>query len=162
MNPLRYLRPAVYAALSSPAPVLNGQAVTVRAYGGGVAPAYVLLNPDLDTCNKTLDGRACKQWDCTFLVDVVTLHANDRLSVALADELADLLSERMDNVRLSLAGGLQVTRASVEQVNSGSRLDGEQVDIHRYLRLRYSVSYNTPAAPELLGVLDGALDLTLA
>ena len=148
MNPLRYLRPAVYAALTSPAVVLeSGVSVPVRAYGRGMEAVYILLNPDQDTCNKTLDGRACKQWDCTLLVDVVTLHRNGELSVALADEAADAVSAHLDNARLALPAGLQILRATVENINGGSQLDGEQVDIHRYLRVRYTIAYSIPAGP---------------
>ena len=147
MNPLRYLRPAVYAALTSPAVVLaSGVTVPVRAYGRGTEAAYILLNPDQDTCNITLDGPRCQQWDCTLLVDVVTLHASGTLSTAPADEAADVVAEHLHHNRFTLPAGLQLLRAAVESVSGGSGLDGEQVDIHRYLRLRYTVAYNPPAA----------------
>ncbi len=143
MNPLRYLRPAVYAALTRPALVLaSGAVLPVRAYGSAATePVYLLLSPDQDTQNLTQAGRACTQWDCTLLVDVVTLHQNGALSVALADEVADAVTERLHQYRPMLPAGLQLLRAVVESVNGGSQLDGEQVDIHRYLRLRYSLAY---------------------
>ena len=147
MNPLRYLRPAVYAALTSPALELAGIPVPVRAYGIGAEAAYVLLSPDQDTLSSISSGPRCEQWDCTLLVDVVTLHRNGALSVALADELADLITERLHHNRFPLPLGLHLLRAVVEGVNGASQLDGEQVDIHRYLRLRYTVAYNPPAAP---------------
>ena len=148
MNPLRYLRPAVYAALTSPAVVLAGGAtVPVRAYGSGPELVYLLLSPDQDTQNLTLAGRACDQWDCTLLVDVVTLHANGALSVALADEAADAVTQHLHRNRLALPAGLQILRATVESMNGGSALDGEQVDIHRYLRVRYTIAYSIPTGP---------------
>ena len=149
MNPLRYLRPAVFAALTSPAPLVlaSGASVPVRAYGRGPEPVYVLLNPDQDTCNITLDSPRCQQWDCTLLVDVVTRHVSTALSVAVADEAADAVTEQLHHNRLLLPAGLQVLAARVETVNGGSGLDGEQVDIHRYLRLRYSLAYNAPSGP---------------
>ena len=104
-----------------------------------------LLNPDQDTCNSTLDGPRCQQWDCTLLVDVVTLHANGALSTALADEAADVVADHLHHNRFTLPAGLQLLTAKVDSVNGGSGLDGEQVDIHRYLRLRYTVAYNPPA-----------------
>ena len=146
MNPLRYLRPAVYAALTSPAVVLaDGAVLPVRAYGGGTEAVYLLLNPDQDTQNLTLSGPRCQQWDCTLLVDVVSLHASTVLSVAEADEAADVVADHLHQNRFALPAGLQVLRARVETVNGGSELDGEQVDIHRYLRLRYSLAYNAPS-----------------
>lgn len=143
MNPLAYLRPAVYAALTSPALVLDGATVSVKAYGAGEGSAYVLLPPAQDTANKTNTNPRCQQWECTLLVDAVTLHPNTQLSVARADALADLLSARLDGNRLPLPQGLQVTRAAVENVNGADDSDGEQVDIHRYLRVRYSISLNS-------------------
>ena len=148
MNPLRYLRPAVYAALTSPAVVLaSGVTVPVRAYGRGTEAAYILLNPDQDTCNITLDGLRCQQWDCTLLVDVVTLHASTLLTVADADEAADAVADHLHHNRFTLPAGLQILTAKVDSFNGGSGLDGEQVDIHRYLRLRYSLAYNAPSVP---------------
>ena len=146
MNPLRYLRPAVYAALTSPAVVLaSGVTVPVRAYGRSTDPVSILLSPEQDTCNSTLDSPRCQQWDCTLLVDVVTLHASTLLSIAEADEAADVVADHLHQNRFALPAGLQILRARVESVNGGSGLDGEQVDIHRYLRLRYSLAYNVPA-----------------
>ena len=151
MNPLRYLRPAVYAALTSPAVVLvSGVMVPVRAYGRGTEAAYILLNPDQDTCNSTIDSPRCQQWDCTLLVDVVTLHASGTLSTALADEVADAVADHLHHNRFTLPAGLQLLAAKVESVSGGSGLDGEQVDIHRYLRLRYTVAYNAPAGSPAL------------
>lgn len=150
MNPLKYLRPAVYAALTTPALELAGESVPVLAYGATDATAYVLLPPAQDTASPTSASRSCKGWSCTLLVDVVTLNKTAELSVARADALAELVSERLDGVRLVLEGDMQISQATVEQVNGGESYDGEKVDIHRYLRLRYQVYYNAPA-PALPG-----------
>ena len=52
----------------------------------------------------------------------------------------------------------------VESVNGGSGLDGEQVDIHRYIRLRYSLAYQggaTDAPPAVAPVSLAATSTTL-
>lgn len=162
MNPLRYLRPAVFAALTSPAVELDGAVVPVKAFGEAEADVYVLLDPNQDTSNTTLRTRACRRWDCTLLVDVVTRNKNNRLSVEVADEVADLVSERLDNLRMELPSSLMVESATVETILGGGNLDGEQVDIHRYLRLRYTINHDLSATTDTyLGALGGPLPLLL-
>jgi hypothetical protein len=129
--------------MATPGLTLAGASVPVLAYGQAQASAYVLLPPAQDTQSLTISTAHCQEWDCTLLVDVVTRHASGELSTEDADTLADLVSDRLDGNRLALPQGLQILRAVVEQVNGGDALDGEQVDIHRYLRLRYTLSLNS-------------------
>lgn len=146
MNPLAVLRPAVYAALTSPALELGSVVVPVVAYGlpAGTGP-YILSDPAQDTSTEAAAARSCKQWECTLLLDMVTLHQVGAISVAKADELAVLASDRLSDVLLPLANGYRMMSAKVEQINGGNDFDGEKADVHRYLRLRYLVYLNGAA-----------------
>lgn len=140
MNPLRYLLPAIYTALTTPEPLTAPVFQHLPAgYGGD---AYVLLGQP--TAEPTRGSVGCRQWDCTVLLDCVTLFAPGEASSIPADELADAVLSRLEAQALPLGGGLQMGRARLQLLNGADdAFDGKQIDVHRYVRMRFSLSYNS-------------------
>lgn len=148
MNPLLHLSPAIYTALTTPAPLaLEGAPVPVFEHlpNDFDGARYVLLNEP--AASKRPGSRGCQAWSCTVLVDCVTLYTPGYVSSIPADELADQVTQRLDGVVLPLTGGLSMSLAEAETINSlNDAFDGEQVDVHRYVRMRFALYYTAPAA----------------
>jgi hypothetical protein len=145
MNPLRSLIPAVYTALTAPPLTVDGAQVPVFEHlpNGFSEPNYVLLGEP--TVTKRPGSRGCQSWSCALLVDCVTLHTPGYVSSIAADELASQVCARLDEVQLPLAEGYAMSRADAESINSLSdSTDGEQVDVHRYVRMRFTLYYTAP------------------
>ncbi|SNR92384.1 hypothetical protein [Hymenobacter mucosus] len=145
MNPTKYILPAVYAALTSP-PLAAVAGVQPKVYQylpkGFKDVLYVQIKQP--TATKERGAQGCKSWSCTVLLDCVRLTQPGRSSSVAVDELADLVSERLDGARLYLGADLEASPADVEQITPlDDAFDGEQVDIHRYLRVRFTVSQHT-------------------
>lgn len=144
MNPLKYLLPAVYAALTTPdKPEVEGVEVDVFQHlpNGYTGSLYVLIGQP--TATPSGRAQACSLWSCTVLLDCVSLSEPGYVSSIPADELADQLTTRLFDVVLSLGGGWQASRAQVEQITGlQDAFDGEQTDTHRYVRMRFDVYFN--------------------
>jgi hypothetical protein len=167
VNPIKYLIPAVYQALTQGLTTSNGGGYVAAGYvsGGYVGSAtpllieglpvpvyqhlppsdagdrYVLLGQP--TCEQEPGSQGCKSWDCTLLLDCITLYDPGYATSILADELADQLSARTDGLRLTLPAGLQAAPATVENIHGlQDTFDGRQTEVHRYMRLRYSLYTN--------------------
>lgn len=136
MNPQRYLIPAVLDALLEGGPLPGGALVT--EFQPGAATAYVLIS---QPTVADLPGTAgCRMWSCTLLLDCVTLCEPEAISAVLCDELADEVLGRLQGQPLALGGGLRLNgRATLELLSGAADFDQEQVDVHRYLRMRFSL-----------------------
>ncbi|SDY97571.1 hypothetical protein [Hymenobacter psychrophilus] len=136
MNPQRYLIPAVLDALTQGGPLPGGALVTEFQPGG--ASAYVLVTQP--TVADLPGTAACRMWSATLLLDCVTLSEPESISAVLCDELADAVLGRLQGAALPMGGGLQLSgRATLELLTSGADFDTEQIDIHRYLRMRFTI-----------------------
>lgn len=139
MYALKLLRRAVYAALTTEPLTLDGAAIGV--YDKSPAgDTYVLLTQPTQT--PTTRSRACQGYDCTMLIDCTSgFKTQGIVSSDPADDLAALVFNRLNGVRLTIGPGWQTTNATVEQANGLDDFNNEQVDVHRYLRLRWSMVY---------------------
>lgn len=135
---------AIYEANEPKPLLLQGQPIPVYQHlpADFGADRYVLLSQP--TCTRSGGGQGCKTWEATVLLDCVTLFAPGYVSSIPADEMAGLVAERVDGIVLPLGGGLQASRGEVEQIlGLQDAFDGEQTDVHRYLRLRTEITQHT-------------------
>lgn len=137
MQPLEALLPAIITQLTTPPLVLEGEEIGVYEHNAE-GTRYVLVNQP--TANRAGGSAGCKVWDCTVLLDCVTLFAPEAVSSGPADALASLVVDRLDEVVLPLAGGFQMGTADVDTVQGiNDAFDGEQTDVHRYVRMRFQL-----------------------
>lgn len=141
VQPLEALVPALYTALTSPSLLLDSQAVPVYEHNAEGAQ-YVLIGQP--TANRAGGSTACRIWDCTVLLDCVTLFHPEDVSSGPADAIASLVVSRLDGKRLPLAGGFQMGTATAETVEGlNDAFDGEETDVHRYVRMRFQLYLNS-------------------
>jgi hypothetical protein len=140
VNPLKYLSPAILAALKAAGLAYEGQAVPVaRSLAKPTAGHYVLLHEP--TASKLPGAKGCKQWTCTQLVDVVTQFPEE-ISIKPADDIADQVLAVLDEVALLLPGrwqcgpGVLVLASEIQETNTDLKA------VRRLLRLRWKISYH--------------------
>jgi hypothetical protein len=143
MNPLRHLLPALYAVLATPPLTASGAAVLVYEHlPKPESSHYVLL--EQPTATGAAGSRACLQWSCTALVDVITQFVPSLISSGPVDELADEIAQRVEHRTLALPAGYQCGPATLELHSEVRESDGELVAVRRLLRFRWDVFY-TPS-----------------
>lgn len=155
MQPLQPLLPAIYAALLG----LEYEGVTVPVYQPQLPndehpDRYVLIGQP--TANRAGGSRACRIWSCTVLLDCVTVFAPGETSSIPADAIASLVCDRLDGATL-LVPGYQAGEATAEAVLSGTDFDGEEADVHRYVRMRFPLYEHLGAGNPVAQVPDEAI-----
>lgn len=122
---------------------MDGATVAVYEHlpNGATDTRYVLIN--LPQANRAGGSTNCRIWEVVVQLDCTTLFAPGFVSSAPADALASLVCERLDGPRLSLPGGYQMGQATAETVQGlEDAFDNEEVDVHRYVRMRFQVYQN--------------------
>ncbi|UOR07163.1 hypothetical protein MUN82_08710 [Hymenobacter aerilatus] len=141
MNPLKHLIPTLYTTLTVPPLVYDGVDIKVYEHPDSeLREHYVFLQQP--TFAPTAGSTGCRAWECTALIDVITQFPADQLSSEPADELADQITNRLDNVALPMPAGWQCGRG-ITLLGSELREDnGELRAVRRLLRYRWSVYYH--------------------
>ena len=141
MNPLEPLLPALRdALLLPPMETADGQPVQVLQYLplGFADRLYVQLKQP--TAVPQQRARECKSWDCTLLLDCVQICAPGFVNADEADRLAGEVDERLTRQELPLPEGWSMSEGRTETINGlDERFDGEQIDVHRYVRMRFTL-----------------------
>lgn len=156
MDPLTYLLPAVYTALSAPALTVEGASVPVFQHlPEPLAGHYVLLTQP--TAVDEGGSADCMGWSCTLLIDVVTQFPTRAINTIPSQQLAAAILERLHRAadgirpRLTLPDAWDCGPASLV-LNQGlddPAAPGQQLFAYRRLiRLRWPVYYHVPATPQ--------------
>jgi hypothetical protein len=141
MNPLKYLSPALYTRLASPALTVAGVNVPVFEHlSGPEAGHYVLLQQP--THSKLPGAAGCKGWSCTALIDIITQFQPGYVSSEPGDELLDQITDRLEDQRLVIPGfdcGPATFEPSLQTLDE---TDGELAAVRRLIRFRWDVYYH--------------------
>lgn len=135
-DPQPALQTALYAALTTPALLLDEVTVPVYAYVPSQRkPPYVLLT--LPTTVTVPGPAACQVWECTFLLKIVThFPATNQASSKPVWTISEQVLTRLEGQRLALPDGLQMNPIEVAFANTLSEADGDALVVLRDIRLK--------------------------
>lgn len=137
-DPASALRTAVFAALTSPALLLDSVAVPVV---GPVASAtqaapYVVLSSQTATGGQVAES--CIAQEVTLLIDVVTAFVGGHVSTAPADAIAAQIVPRLSAAGLVI-GTYEVISRQLALSETLTELTSTETVVRRLMRFRYTL-----------------------
>ena len=138
VDPQLSIQQAFYQALTTPALLRDASTFPVVVHAQAGSQEYLLLSQC--TSVQTSASAACREWNCTLLLTIVTRFEQANLvSEIPAYDLSEQVFSRLVDQRLDLVGGFSMSPIEVALANNLHEYDQQAVNVLRYLRLRFSV-----------------------
>ncbi|MBX0290112.1 DUF3168 domain-containing protein [Hymenobacter sp. HSC-4F20] len=139
-DPQLPLQKSVFQALGGTPILIAGQAIPVFEFApSGAIPPCILITQQTVKPQGNLAG--CKTWECSLLLDIITsFQGKNQVSSRLANQIAEVILSRLENQRLTLEGGFDMSPAGLElSTMLTDNVSQDTVDVHRYLRFAFTV-----------------------